>query len=52
MRLNDPEPTLEFVQGECICKTCKSTNLRFVPYLEDAKCLDCRQYQGEETIPC
>lgn len=48
---NDPVPTATFKPGECICKVCSSTKLRFIPYLEDAKCEICLQYQNETVIP-
>jgi hypothetical protein len=50
MRRGNPEPSEIFVAGECICKACKSTDLRFVPYLEDAKCDACRQWQNEPLL--
>jgi hypothetical protein len=50
MRCGDPEPSPTFVAGKCICKACKSPNLHFYSYLDDAKCLDCRQYQNEPLL--
>ncbi len=50
MLRNDPVPTTTFIPGECICKVCRSTKLRFIPYLEDAKCETCDQYQNEPEI--
>ena len=51
VRRGDPEPSAVFIPGECICKECKSTDLRFVPYLEDAKCNQCDQWQNEPPLP-
>ena len=48
-RRNDPEPSATFIAGECICKACDSANLRYIPYLEDAKC-ECGQYQNEPLL--
>lgn len=50
VRRGDPEPSPTFVAGECICKACQSPNLHFYPYFEDAKCLECRQYQNEPLL--
>ena len=48
--IDSGESTDTFKQGECICKNCKSTNLDFSPYLEDAKCTVCGQWQNEEPL--
>lgn len=50
MRRDDPEPCATFIAGECICKACESDNLRYIPYLEDAKCDSCRQYRNEPLL--
>lgn len=50
MRRGDPEPSPTFIAGECICKACKSPNLLFYSYLDDAKCQDCKQYQNEPLL--
>jgi hypothetical protein len=42
---------LEFKPGECACKACSSNNVRFVAYVEDAKCDECLQWQNEDLIP-
>jgi hypothetical protein len=47
----DPEPTTDFIAGECICKTCRSKDLTFYRYLDDAKCDSCSQWQNEDRIP-
>lgn len=48
---NDPEPSSVFVAGECICKACASPDLNYIPYLEDAKCAACHQWQNEALLP-
>lgn len=48
---NNPEPSAVFIAGECICKACKSTDLHYIPYLEDAKCRACLQWQNEALLP-
>jgi len=48
---NDPEPSAVFIEGECICKACKSPDLNYIPYLEDAKCGACGQWQNEALLP-
>lgn len=50
MRRDDPEPSQIFIAGECICKACKSPNLNFYAYVNDAKCTDCLQYQNEPLL--
>jgi hypothetical protein len=50
MRRDDPEPSATFVAGECICKACKSPELDFYAYLNDAKCRMCKQYQNEPML--
>ena len=50
MRRDDPEPSAIFVAGECICKACKSPDLSYYAYLNDAKCGSCRQYQNEPLL--
>lgn len=50
MRRDDPEPSAIFIAGECVCKACKSANLHFYAYLDDAKCQDCKQYQNEPLL--
>lgn len=40
-----------FRQGDCVCKACKSTNLTYIKYLQDAKCDDCSQWQNEDLLP-
>lgn len=45
----DPTPSLNFVAGECICKNCRSTDLTFYRYVDDAKC-SCGQWQNEDLI--
>lgn len=40
-----------FIPGECMCKACKSRDLEYSSYLEDAKCKSCSQWQQEELIP-
>jgi hypothetical protein len=47
----DPEPSATFVAGKCVCKTCRSKDLTFYRYLDDAKCDTCSQWQNEEPIP-
>lgn len=39
-----------FIPGQCMCKVCHSRELEYVPYLEDARCKACRQWQQEETL--
>lgn len=51
VRRSDPEPSTVFIAGECICKACKSPDLTYIPYLEDAKCGVCRQWQNETLLP-
>jgi hypothetical protein len=46
----DPEPSTTFVAGQCVCKTCRSKDLTFYRYLDDAKCDSCSQWQNEEPI--
>lgn len=46
----DPEPSKTFVAGKCVCKTCRSNDLTFYRYLDDAKC-SCGQWQNEDPIP-
>lgn len=46
----EPEPTTEFVAGRCVCKTCRSKDLTYYRYLDDAKC-SCGQWQNEDPIP-
>lgn len=48
---DDPVPSPVFIAGECICKACKSPDLRYIPYLEDAKCTSCLQWQNEALLP-
>lgn len=50
MMANTPDPSTKFVAGQCVCKNCKSTELTFYNYLEDAKC-SCGQWQNEDPIP-
>lgn len=47
----DPEPSAIFVAGKCVCKTCRSKDLTFYRYLDDAKCDSCGQWQNEDPIP-
>lgn len=47
----DPDPSTTFVAGKCICKTCRSNDLDFYRYLDDAKCSSCGQWQNEEANP-
>lgn len=47
----DPVPSPTFVAGKCVCKTCRSTDLTFYRYLDDAKCSGCGQWQNEDPIP-
>jgi hypothetical protein len=47
----DPEPSVTFVAGKCVCKTCRSKDLTFYRYLDDAKCDTCSQWQNEDPIP-
>jgi hypothetical protein len=46
----DPEPSPTFVAGKCVCKTCRSKDLSFYRYLDDAKCGTCSQWQNEPPI--
>ena len=43
------EPSPKFVAGRCICKSCRSSDLTYYRYLDDAKC-SCGQWQNEEPI--
>jgi hypothetical protein len=45
----DAEPSSTFVAGKCVCKNCRSTDLTFYRYLDDAKC-SCGQWQNEDPI--
>lgn len=47
---NNAEPSAQFVAGQCVCKTCRSSDLAFYAYLEDAKCSSCQQWQNEDPI--
>lgn len=47
---NGGEPSTQFVAGRCVCKTCRSSDLAFYSYLEDAKCSSCQQWQNEDPI--
>jgi len=40
-----------FTARRCICKACRSPNMRFEKYLEDAKCEECGQWQNEDLTP-
>jgi len=46
----DIEPSTKFVAGQCVCKTCRSNDLTYYRYLDDAKCA-CGQWQNEDPIP-
>lgn len=46
----DHEPSMKFIAGRCECKVCRSTDLTYYSYLEDAKCTACRQWQNEDPI--
>lgn len=48
--LGDPEPSVTFVAGKCVCKTCRAKDLTFYRYLDDAKCDGCGQWQNEDPI--
>lgn len=50
VRRDDPEPSPVFVPGECVCKVCRSPDLQFYGYLNDAKCGECGQYQNEPAL--
>lgn len=41
----------DFKKGECQCKSCESLSLAYSPYLDDAKCDDCGQWQNEALRP-
>jgi len=43
----EPDPSEIFVAGKCICKLCRSKDLTFYRYLDDAKCSVCKQWQNE-----
>jgi len=45
----DLEPSPIFVAGKCVCKNCRSMDLTFYRYLDDAKC-SCGQWQNEDPI--
>lgn len=51
MMLGEVEPATSFVAGKCVCKSCKSVELDFYNYLDDAKCCDCGQWQNEDPNP-
>jgi hypothetical protein len=41
----------EFDSSRCICIACRSTELSYHEYLDDAKCSDCYQWQNEDLLP-
>ena len=41
---------MKFIAGKCECKVCRSTDLTYYSYLEDAKCTACRQWQNEDPM--
>lgn len=45
----DPSPI--FVAGKCECMNCRSRDISYYAYLDDAKCSTCGQWQNEDRLP-